>query len=206
VKGEADDNADRAQEAEVEVVAICGSPREDGNTATLIEAMLEGARESGAETTRFDPTKMQILDCIADDECLKGPDARCILEDDMGHIYDALRRAEAWVLGTPVYHGHLTGTLKRVIDRLYAFYTSEGGQWRLALEGERKGGVIVVQADRGLATPERVAEYLEEVLRAYNVEPIGRVLGCELLKRGDAAAHPDMVAQARDLGRELASE
>lgn len=190
----------------MEVVAICGSPRENGNTATLIEALLEGAREVGADTTRFDPAKMQILDCTAGDECLVSPEAGCRLEDDMQHIYAALRRAEAWVFGTPVYHAHLTGTLKRVIDRLYAFFTNEGGRWRLGLEGRRRGAIIVVQADPERETPQRVADYLQQVMGAYNVDVVGRIAESSLLKPGDAAARPDLLARARELGRELAAQ
>ena len=189
----------------MEVVAICGSPRENGNTATLIEALLDGAREAGAQTTRFDPAKMRILDCTAGDECLVSAEAPCRIEDDMREIYAALRRAEAWVFGTPVYHAHVTGTLKRMIDRLYAFYTTEGGEWRLGLEGQRRGVVIVVQADAEQETPRWVSEYLEQILRAYNVEPVGRIAEPGLAKLGDAAKRADLVARARELGRELAS-
>lgn len=187
----------------MEIVAICGSPRENGNTATLIEAVLDGARELGATTTRFDPANMRILDCNAGDECLVSPEAGCKIDDDMQHIYAALRRADAWVLGSPVYHAHITGTLKRVIDRLYAFYTNQGGEWRLGLQGNRRGLVIVVQADPEIETPRRVAEYLEQILSAYNVEPVGRIAEASLHKPGDAAAKPDLLARATDLGREL---
>ena len=187
----------------MEIVAICGSPREDGNTATLIEALFEGARELGAMTTRFDPARMHILDCTADEECLVSPEAGCHLEDDMQHVYAALRRAEAWVLGTPVYHGHVSGTLKRVIDRLYAFYSTEGGEWQLGLEGSRRGAAIVVQADSDRETPTRVAEYLTGVLEAYRADPVGWIAEPSLHKPGDAAARPDLLARARELGRQL---
>ena len=187
----------------MEIVAICGSPRENGNTATLIEAVLDGARERGATTTRFDPAKMRILDCDASAECLVSPDGGCKVDDDMQHIYSALRRADVWVLGTPVYHAHVSGTLKRVLDRFYAFYTNEGGEWRLGLQGKRRGIVIVVQADPEIETPRRVAEYLEQFLSAYNVEPVGRIAESSLHKPGDAAAKPDLVARAADLGRDL---
>jgi hypothetical protein len=99
----------------------------------------------------------------------------------------------------------VTGTLKRVIDRLYAFYTTEGGEWRLGLEGRRRGAAIVVQADPEERTPQRVAEYLEQILRAYNVEPVGRIAESSLVKPGDAAASPQLLARAKELGRELAS-
>jgi multimeric flavodoxin WrbA len=192
------------EEEAVEVVAICGSPRAKGNTATLLEALLEGAREEGAETTRFDPARMKIADCNAGDECLVSAEASCKIEDDMRAVYAALARAEAWVFGTPVYHANVTGTLKTVIDRLYAFYTNEGGEWRLGLPGRRSGAVVVVQADPERETPQRVAEYLEQILRSYNADPIGRIAESNLSKPGDAAARPDLLARAKELGRELA--
>ncbi|HUU55430.1 MAG TPA: NAD(P)H-dependent oxidoreductase [Armatimonadota bacterium] len=190
----------------MEIVAICGSPRPKGNTATLMEALLEGAREAGAKTTRFDPARMRIQDCNAGDECLVSPEAPCKLDDDMAEIYAALRRADAWVFGTPVYHAHVTGTLKRVIDRMYAFYTTESGEWQLGLEGRRCGAVIVVQADAEQETPRRVAEYLEQILRAYNVDVVGRIAESSLTGPTDAAGRPDLLARAKELGRELASE
>ena len=190
----------------MEVVAICGSPRPRGNTATLIEALLEEAREAGAKTTRFDPARMRIQDCNAGDECLVSPEAPCKLDDDMAEIYAALRRADAWIFGTPVYHANVTGTLKRVIDRMYAFYTKEGGEWRLGLEGKRCGAVIVVQADAEQETPRRVAEYLEEILGAYNVDVVGRIAESSLTAPTDAAGRPDLLARAKELGREIAGE
>lgn len=188
----------------MEITAICASPRPNGNTATLLEALLEGAREAGATTRRFDPAGMHISDCDADRSCLESAEAGCILEDDMQRIYSSLRRAEAWVFATPIYFWHVTASMKRVIDRLYAFYTEEGG-WRLGLEGKRRGAVIVVQADSGKETPEQVATYLATVLRDLNVEVIGHLAEGGLGGPGDAAARADLVTRARELGRELAS-
>lgn len=190
----------------MEVVAICGSPRPKGNTATLIEALLEGAREAGAKTTRFDPARMRLQDCNACDECLGSPEAACTLDDDMAEIYAALRRADAWVFGTPVYHANVTGTLKRMIDRMYAFYTNEGGEWRLGLEGRRCGAAIVVQADAEQETPRRVAEYLEQILGAYNVDVVGGIAESSLTAPTDAAGRPDLLARAKELGREIAGK
>ena len=188
----------------MEIVAICASPRAKGNTATLLEALLEGAREAGATTHRFDPAGMRISACDACRACLENAEAGCILDDDMQRIYAALRRADAWVFATPVYFWHTTASLKLVIDRLYAFYTEEGG-WRLGLPGRRRGAVIVVQADADKETPARVAAYLTSVLRDLNVEVVGSIAEGSLDAPGDAAKRPDLLVQARELGRQLAS-
>lgn len=193
----------RGQEESMEMVAICGSPRGGGNTATLVEAALAGAREQGAKTTRFDPTKMNIADCDADGMCLESAEAGCILQDDMQQIYAALRRSQAWVFAAPVYFWNVAASLKRVIDRLYAFYTQEGG-WHLGLEGKRRGAVIVVQADPEQETPKRIAEYLASVMRDLHVDVIGQLAEGSLGDPGDAAARPDLIARARELGRGLA--
>jgi len=189
----------------MEIVAICGSPRRSGNTATLLEALLEGAREAGATTTRFDPAAMDIGDCDADRSCLESAEAGCILEDDMQQIYEALRRADAWVFGAPVYFWNVSAPLKRVIDRLYAFYTEEGG-WQLGLEGKRRGAVIVVQADAEEETPRRNAAYIASVLRDLNVDMVGELAESGLGGPRDAAGKPELLERARELGRKLAAE
>jgi multimeric flavodoxin WrbA len=193
-----------AEGGKMEIVAICGSPRGSGNTATLLEAMLDGARERGATTTRFDAAKMRIGDCDADRTCLESAEAGCILQDDMQQIYAALRRAQAWIFAGPVYFWNVSAPLKRVIDRLYAFYTEEGG-WRLGLPGKRRGAVIVVQADPGQDTPTRVADYLTTIMRDLNVEVVGAIAEGSLGHSGDAAKRPDLLARARELGKQLAS-
>jgi multimeric flavodoxin WrbA len=191
------------EETSMEIVAICASPRGGGNTATLVEALLQGAREAGATTLRFDPAKMSISDCDADRSCLESAEAECVLKDDMQQIYAALRRADAWVFASPIYFWHVTAPMKRVIDRLYAFYTEEGG-WRLGLQGKRKGAVIVVQADSGSETPERVAAYLAQILRDLNVDTIGAIAQGSLGDPGDAAKREDLLEKAREIGRKLA--
>lgn len=188
----------------MEIVAICGSARSAGNTATLVDAALERAREMGAKTTRFDPARMRILDCDACRSCLESAEARCKLDDDMQQVYDALSRAEAWLLATPVYFYHVTAPLKRVIDRLYALFTEEGG-WHCGLEGTRKAAVIVVQADAESETPQRVADYLAIVARDLKAEVVDRIAEGGLGGPDDASRRPDLLDRARQLGERLAA-
>ncbi|MFB3880515.1 MAG: flavodoxin family protein [Armatimonadota bacterium] len=188
----------------MEVVAICGSPRLKGNTATLVEALLEGAREAGAKTTRLNPTTMEVGDCDACRACLESAEAGCIQHDGMQQIYAALKRADAWVFAAPVYFWNVAAPIKRVIDRLYAFYTEEGG-WRLGLEGTRKGAAIVVQADAEQETPKRLADYLTSIMRDLKCDVIGQIAEGGIGDPGDAAKRPELLERARELGRKLAA-
>lgn len=188
----------------MKVVAICSSPRAGGNTATLVEAMLEGAREAGAETIRFDAAKLNIGDCDADRQCLDSAEARCVRDDDMQKVYAGLEGAEAWIFATPVYFWNVNAAMKRVIDRLFAFYTTEGG-WRLGLEGKRRGAVVVVQADADKEVPARMADYLASVMRDLNVEVVGSMAEGNLGEPGDAAKRPELLAKAKEIGRRLVS-
>ena len=184
------------------IVALCGSPRPRGNTATLLEAMLDGAREAGADVTRFDLAALDVKGCRACEACLPSAEAKCVQRDDMSTILEALRTADAWVLGTPVYYSHLSGHLKLAIDRMYSFWTTEGG-WKLGLTGKRRGAVVVVQADAEEETPRAVADYLVTMLEWHEAEVVGRLALSGLGGPGDAAARPELLAQAREIGTNL---
>lgn len=102
------------------VVGFVGSPRKKGNTAALVNEVLRGARESGAESRIHFLNELNIRGCQGCRGCKK-PEAVCMVKDDMAPLYDEIRTADAVVIGSPVYMCQVTGQTKLFVDRLYAF-------------------------------------------------------------------------------------
>jgi len=101
------------------IVVLSGSPRKNGNTARLTEAFIEGAEAAGKEISLFRVAGLQIGGCRGCGHCFKNQGV-CIQQDDMQPILDALRKADALVLASPVYYFSVSAQLKLVIDRFFA--------------------------------------------------------------------------------------
>lgn len=104
------------------VIGINGSPRKNANTAALVQKILSGAREKGAETATFNLNELNIKPCQSCNAC-KSREG-CIQKDDMQEIYRALNEADALVLGSPIYMFQMSAQSKTFLDRLYAYYKS----------------------------------------------------------------------------------
>jgi NAD(P)H-dependent FMN reductase len=88
------------------VVAVSGSRRDGSYTRLALARALEAAGVAGAET--------ELLDLGAVDLPLYHPD-----QDDQGAEADLtrrMRRADGVILGSPVYHGSYSSTLKNFHD------------------------------------------------------------------------------------------
>lgn len=132
----------------MKVVGFVGSPRKKGNTARLVNEVLRGAQEGGAETKLYFLNEMNIKGCQACYACKK-PEGVCIQKDDMAPLYDEIKNTDAVVVGTPVYMFQMTGQTKLFVDRLFAFLNSDFTH-KL---GEGKKTLVVYtqgQADPGL--------------------------------------------------------
>lgn len=105
----------------MKILGFIGSPREGGNTEILVEEVLKGASDEGAETKSFNLDKLDITTCKACQHC-KGNDGECATDDDMQEIYKELKEADAFVLGSPIYMWQMTAQAKLFTDRLYAFF------------------------------------------------------------------------------------
>jgi len=53
----------------VKAIGIVGSPRKNGNVDTLVQAVLDGASESGYQTKKFYLNKMSYSGCQACNYC-----------------------------------------------------------------------------------------------------------------------------------------
>ncbi len=103
------------------IIGFTGSPRKKGNTAWVVNKILEGAQEQGAATQSWSCSELDIAPCRGCLGCHKGDSKRgCVINDDMQQLYAALAQADALVLGSPVYMGQMSAQAKIFTDRLFA--------------------------------------------------------------------------------------
>lgn len=104
----------------MKILVLNGSPRLKGNTAALVDAFVEGAKENGHDITVVPVCQKKIAGCLACEYCHTKGEGRCIQQDDMQEIYPVLSEAEMIVLASPVYYHGFTGQLQCAINRIYA--------------------------------------------------------------------------------------
>ena len=105
----------------MKIFAVNGSPRKKGNTATVLEHFLEGARSAGADTELIHLYDLQASGCRSCFACkLRGGASygHCALKDDLSPVLAALEKADGLALGSPVYFGNVTGAMRSFQERL----------------------------------------------------------------------------------------
>jgi putative NADPH-quinone reductase len=100
------------------VIAINGSPRKESSCTSLILApLLEGMRAAGAVTELVHLGKLRIKPCLGCFLCWVKTPGKCVQQDDMPALLERFVQADLIVMGTPLYHYHMSGLLKNFIDR-----------------------------------------------------------------------------------------
>lgn len=102
------------------VLVLLGSPRKTGNSATLVQSLIKGAEEAGAEVETVYLNGHDIKTCQSCYVCQKPDATKCAVDDDMQKIFPKLVEADAWVFATPVYWFSFSAQTKLLMDRLFA--------------------------------------------------------------------------------------
>jgi hypothetical protein len=101
------------------VLAISGSMRKRSLTEKMLDLCLEGMGEN-LEVHKFYPHKMKIGPCTSCWSCWgKRRPGECVQEDDFQQILDVYKRANYFLLATPLYYFDFPATVKNVIDRFF---------------------------------------------------------------------------------------
>lgn len=183
----------------MKVLGVVGSPRKQGNTAALVERVLEGARSVGAETEAVYLGEMDINPCLACDDCKKT--GQCTQMDDMQGVYQAIGRARGLVLASPVYFDHISAQTKIFIDRLYCYCNTEQGS--VNFPPGYKGMVAITYEASNPTRYDYILEWMKERLEHYH-----RVQVMDSLKAHDTNNRPvnertDLLEKAYQAGRLL---
>jgi multimeric flavodoxin WrbA len=102
----------------MKAVAICGSPRKEGNTEFLLRRCLAKLAESGIETELVPLAGKTIKGCVACQGCRETRDKTCAIKDDDFHpVFEKILEADIVVVGSPVYFGSATPETMALLDR-----------------------------------------------------------------------------------------
>jgi multimeric flavodoxin WrbA len=182
----------------MKVIAISGSPRQDGNTDRLLKRALDGARDNGHETVFYRVEDMDIHPCRGCTACFgKGA---CVNMDDMTQVYKDIREADHVILGAPIYMMGMSAQLKTLIDRFMCFFNPD---MTSRLSKNARASMIF---SFGSAPQEMVQNYVESV---FNLMEMFGFQKWELLLSGGnyppnaVEGKPDVMDRAYRLGHSV---
>jgi multimeric flavodoxin WrbA len=113
-----DSGEKKMEKKKMKMLVLTGSPRAKGNSATLADEFIKGAKEAGHTVARFDAAFKKVNPCSACDHCgMNGP---CVYKDDFEFVRENIVNADCVVFATPMYYFGISAQLKLVIDRFYA--------------------------------------------------------------------------------------
>ena len=104
----------------MKILVLNGSPRPNGNTASMVSAFAAGAVEAGNTVDVISVCRKNIHGCLGCEYCHTKGGGRCVQNDDMQEVYPLLDAAEMIVLASPIYYHGFSGQLQCVLNRIYA--------------------------------------------------------------------------------------
>jgi multimeric flavodoxin WrbA len=128
----------------MKVIAFNGSSRAKGNTARLLNIVLEELTLEGFETELVSLAGKAIPGCRACFKCFEKLDGHCVIADDIvNDCIDRMRSADGILLGSPTYFADVTASMKALIERAGMVSRANGDMLK------RKVGAGVVAVRRG---------------------------------------------------------
>ena len=175
----------------MKITAISFSPRKEGNTDVLLEEVLRGARQEGAQTELVRVSEKTIEPCRGCMACWKT--GECPIDDDMKDLGDRMIEADGIVFGTPIYFYGMTAQAKTVIDRSIALGRPVQ---KLA---NKVGGVVAVAGSLGLVDALKDLYFYFVVAQMLPANYVAAYGGAE----GEVKQMEKCMSASHDLGRQM---
>lgn len=189
----------------MKIIAFHGSPRIEGNTDLLLKEAMKPIYELGHDIKLFKLNFMNIKPCQDCGGCDKT--GKCIINDDMDEIYDAIREADRIILASPIFFFGLSAQAKIMIDRCQSFWCEKYLLKKPIPEGThgRKGLLLLVggmKKEIGVKCAEETAKAFFRTISVQTHETLS-FLGVDA--KGAILEHPTALNEGYNSGKKLIS-
>jgi len=188
-----------------QIVAIYGSPRRRGNTATLLKHAVQGAVDAGAQVDEIILRDLKISPCLEIYACKK--EGRCAIKDDFQQVVDQILSAKGLILASPIFFYTVSAHTKILMDRCQSLWVKKYwidkvpfGQW----EPKRKGLFISVGATKGKKLFDGTLLTVKYFFDVLDAELYRSLLYRGMDFEGDVLKYPEYLEEAYQAGSDLA--
>jgi multimeric flavodoxin WrbA len=189
----------------MKILAFNGSPRAKGNTSTLIEKVLEGARSKGAQTEHVRLCDIGLKGCLGCLSCRENP-GKCAAKDGFSPYLEAIKSPETAgvVIGCPIYMYRITGQMKLYVDRIYSLYEgSPVGGYKSTVPPGKTYALIMSQGAPNTSQYEKSIRYLAGMTGiGLGLQEVGRIIH-DNSHESPAAGNEKLLNEAYEIGRKM---
>ena len=188
------------------IIAIYGSPRRKGNTATLLREAIRGARESGAEVEEVILRDLKISPCLEIYGCMES--GECAIKDDFQKVRDQILAARGLMLASPVFFYTVSAHMKAFMDRFQSLWVKKYWVEKTPKNQEsiaRKGLFIAAGATKGKKLFDGSLLTVRYFLDTLDMELWKALLYRQLDFEGDVLKHPQYLQEAYEAGKAFAA-
>ncbi len=181
----------------MKVACLMASPRKKGNSVHIAKRICEKAASKGAEIKYFYLNEMKYVGCQACMACKTGSE-KCVINDDLEEVLDAVAEADVLVLASPVYFGDVNAQMKGFIDRAFSFLVPDFyfADNKSRLKPGKKLIFVLTQGHEDMNSFADIFPRYEFFFSWYGYTKQVAIRGAGLLDEEDVAAKKDIIKEA----------
>ena len=188
----------------IEIAAVYGSPRRQGNSSTLLKHAVSGARDAGANVTEIVLRDLKMSPCLEIYGCKES--GRCVIKDDYGDIEELLQRIDGLMLASPIFFYTVSAHTKILMDRCNSLWVKKYwiekkpfGQTHYP----RKGLFITVGSTKGKRLFDGALLSVKYFMDALDMELWRSLVFRGIESEGQIMEHPDSLREASESGKAM---
>ena len=183
----------------MKAVCILGSPKNKGNTATIVSEIARALEKNGIQTALYQLSDLDIGYCSGCKSC--DTTGKCVQADDVQKIAGELFDSQLVIVASPSYWGDVTGQMKVFIDRCTPYCNTNPS--RLPITSTTKGVAVAVRAGSNKEENMNLVNTIEHFLGHLDIPLVSHFTVEGINSAFDLAQHPQVLSNAFDFGEEL---
>lgn len=187
------------------LLILVGSPRKTGNSATLANAVKQGAEAAGSQVT-LRHIDDYITNFLRDCRSCRLPNGECAIEDNFKTLFfDDFLSADGVVFCSPIYWYGLSAQTKAFFDRTFCYYAASYPKSAEVINQmmHKRIGLVLASEETYPGASLGIVHQIQEYARYTKSEFVGVVRGVGN-SRSEVVRDPSApLLAAEELGREI---